>query len=73
MGGFGEIRGGSRPKDSDGDGIPDDWESAHGLDPHDPSDRNRTDADGYTMLEAYVNGLAAAPRRGEPTSRSTGP
>ena len=24
--------------DSDGDGLPDTWETAHGLNPHDPAD-----------------------------------
>jgi hypothetical protein len=41
VGGFGAIKGGPIPKDSDGDGIPDVWEVAHGLNPKDASDRNR--------------------------------
>jgi hypothetical protein len=44
--------------DSDHDGIPDDWEVAHGLNPHDPSDANKVaGADGYTNLEKYLNSL----------------
>jgi hypothetical protein len=58
VGGFGEIKGGTAQKDSDGDGIPDDWETAHHLNPRDAADAARTDQDGYTMLEVYVNGLA---------------
>lgn len=41
--------------DADGDGIPDGWELAHGLDPHDAKDGARTvAATGYTNLEAYL-------------------
>ncbi len=46
------------PEDSDHDGIPDDWEKAHGLNPHDPSDASRDlNGDGYTNLEKYLNSL----------------
>ena len=45
------------PADSDHDGMPDAWETAHGLDPNDPADRNRRNSDGYTMLETYLNSL----------------
>ncbi len=46
------------PVDSDHDGIPDDWEIAHGLNPHDPSDANKdSTGDGYTNLEKYLNSL----------------
>jgi len=43
--------------DSDNDGIPDDWEKTHGLNPNDPADANRIAADGYTNLERYLNSL----------------
>ncbi len=52
------------PADSDGDGIPDDWESAHGLDPNLP-DQNRVNADGYTALEVYLNSLMGEVMNGE--------
>lgn len=40
--------------DSDGDGIPDDWEISHGLNPQDPSDAVLDiDHDGLTNLEEY--------------------
>jgi len=46
------------PVDSDHDGIPDDWEKAHGLNPNDPSDANAdSNHDGYTNLEKYLNSL----------------
>ena len=44
--------------DTDHDGIPDDWEIAHGLDPNDPADGNLDlNGDGYTNLEKYLNSL----------------
>ncbi len=45
------------PVDSDGDGMPDEWEKKHGLDPNDPSDGAKdADGDGYTNIEEYLNG-----------------
>ena len=48
-----------RLRDSDGDGIPDAWETANGLDPHDISDAAEpfAGANGYTALEVYINSL----------------
>lgn len=43
--------------DSDGDGLADQWELDHGLDPNvadDPS--SDPDGDGYTLLEEFLNG-----------------
>lgn len=47
------------PLDSDQDGMPDDWERRHGLDPA-IQDHNGTtlSAEGYTNLEIYLNLLA---------------
>jgi hypothetical protein len=46
------------PVDSDHDGIPDDWEKAHGLNPNDASDASKDlNGDGYTNLEKYLNSL----------------
>ena len=46
------------PSDSDHDGMPDDWEKAHGLNPNDAGDGNKDlNGDGYTNLEKYLNSL----------------
>lgn len=45
------------PLDTDGDGMPDEWEIKHKLDPKDPSDGAKdADGDGYTNVEEYLNG-----------------
>lgn len=46
-------------KDTDGDGIPDVWETAHKLNPKDPADGDKITSNGYTNLEIYLNGLVA--------------
>jgi len=57
VGGWPVLKAGAPPVDTDGDGMPDDWEIAHGLNPKDPSDANLdSDGDGYTNLEEYLNG-----------------
>jgi pectate lyase len=58
VGGFGTLRGGTPPSDTDRDGMPDAWEGARGLNPADPSDAGDTDATGYTNVERYLNELA---------------
>lgn len=45
--------------DTDGDGIPDAWESAHGLNPGDPSDAGLdVDHDGLSSWEEYLRSLS---------------
>jgi hypothetical protein len=58
VGGWPELKSAAAPVDSDHDGIPDEWELAHGLNPNDPSDGNKDmNGDGYTNLEKYLDGI----------------
>ena len=58
MGGFPEYKG-TPYVDTDGDGMPDEWEIANGLNPNDPSDANKDcTGDGYTNIEKYINGIS---------------
>ena len=58
VGGWPELEAGSPWIDSDGDGMPDDWERAQGLDPAVPADGNADrDGDGFTNLEDWLNSL----------------
>lgn len=51
--------------DSDGDGMPDAWEIANGLDPDNPADASRdTDGDGVTNLQEYLAGTSPNPGYG---------
>jgi len=55
VGGWPEYRTGVAPKDSDGDGMPDEWEIRHHLNPNDPTDANQDQTgDGYTNIEKYL-------------------
>ncbi len=58
---------GKSATDSDNDGLPDDWESAHGLNPMEPGDDRKIVPvnasfdirhQGYTFIEFYINELA---------------
>ena len=52
------------PVDRDGDGLPDEWELPHGLDPRKQTDPSSdSDGDGYTDVEEYLNGTD--PRRAD--------
>ena len=57
------FKGGTAPTDTDGDGMPDAWESAHGLNPNDAKDGAivSLSGDDYTNLEMYLNELAGDP------------
>ena len=51
--------------DSDGDGMPDNWEAVYGLDMTSDDTDDDPDLDGYTNLEEYLNGtnpVVATPR-----------
>ena len=47
------------PLDTDGDGMPDAWETENGLNPNDATDGKTVGDDGYTNLEKYLNSLVA--------------
>jgi pectate lyase len=56
VGGWPRLAAGVAPRDSDHDGMPDNWEEIHGFDPQDSFDGPAdTDGDGYTNLEEYLN------------------
>ncbi|MCY4743424.1 hypothetical protein NYO99_00390 [Pelomonas sp. UHG3] len=60
VGGWPVLQSRPAPLDSDGDGMPDAWETQQGLNPRNASDAARVDpATGYTALERYLNGLVA--------------
>jgi len=54
------FKGGTAKTDTDRDGMPDEWETLHGLNPNDASDGAivSLSADDYTNLELYLNELA---------------
>ena len=56
-GGWPVLQSATAPVDTDHDGMPDNWELANNLNPNNAADRNVTAANGYTMLENYLNGL----------------
>ena len=51
-----ELKSKAAPSDTDGDGMPDDWEVQHGLDPNNPEDGKAASSQ-YTNLEIYLNEL----------------
>ena len=58
MGGYPEYQAWEPYKDSDMDGMPDEWETRYGLNPNDASDANGDcNGDGYTNIEKYINGI----------------
>lgn len=58
VGGWPELKSQPAPEDTDHDGMPDDWELQHGLDPSDANDGAWLSPDGrYTNLEQYLNSL----------------
>jgi hypothetical protein len=55
VGGYPEYKG-TPYKDSDNDGMPDDWETKHGLNPKNAEDTSQDrDKDGYTNIEEFLN------------------
>lgn len=55
--GVGTLASGTKPTDSDNDGMPDSWEDKMGLNKNNASDAISKDASGYLYIELYINGL----------------
>ncbi|MGH9163016.1 MAG: pectate lyase family protein [Vicinamibacteraceae bacterium] len=72
VGGYPSYRG-QPHKDRDNDGMPDEWERRHGLDPADPSDASGDlNADGYTNVEDFINGLVPTAAKVDRTNPKAG-
>jgi hypothetical protein len=56
VGGYPEYKG-TPYKDSDSDGIPDDWEAKHGLNPRNANDASLITKNGYSNIEEYLNSV----------------
>lgn len=59
VGGWPKVPSDRPPRDTDRDGLPDDWEIARGLNPRDPADAATNAPSGYTWIEEYLNELAS--------------
>ncbi|MFW9893274.1 MAG: hypothetical protein ACFFFO_13770, partial [Candidatus Thorarchaeota archaeon] len=56
VGAWPELTSVAAPPDGDGDGMPDAWETAHHLNPHNTADGAwDSDNDGYTNIEEFLN------------------
>ena len=65
VGGWPELKSGPALTDTDGDGMPDAWETSHGLDPANAADANQIPATSdWTNLELYLEHLATVPAGG---------
>jgi pectate lyase len=65
VGGWPDLASVTPLADTDHDGMSDDWELLHKLDPNNTNDRNGDiDGNGYTNLEQYLNRLCSESHRG---------
>lgn len=58
VGGYPTLAAGTACTDTDGDGMPDTWETANGLNPASAADGPTLHASGYSNLERYLAGSA---------------
>lgn len=57
VGGWPKLKAGPTSADADRDGMPDAWETTHGLNPRDAGDAaSDRDKDGYSAIEEFING-----------------
>lgn len=66
VGGWSSYQGGMYPQDGDNDGIPNEWEVVHGIDPGfagDASSAAILAPSGYTWIEEYINSFLLLPSR----------
>jgi hypothetical protein len=56
VGGYPEYKG-TPYKDSDNDGLPDEWETKNGFNPKDASDAGKIGKNGYSNIEIYLNSV----------------
>jgi hypothetical protein len=61
-GGLGRMLNGTAPTDSDSDGIPNSWETSHGLNPNLKADATAMSSTnpGYLNIEVYLNSLVSS-------------
>lgn len=64
-GGLGNFDSAPLPVDTDGDGIPDEWEDRLGLDKNNAGDALQVSASGYLNIELYLNALAEQEEQGD--------
>ncbi len=57
VGGWPTMNGGLPRQDTDGDGIPDEWEVMYGLNPDRPNAAEDANGDGYTDIESWVHSI----------------
>jgi hypothetical protein len=70
VGGWPQLAAGTPPVDTDHDGMPDEWERQHGLDPARAADGAADrDGDGYTNLEEYLNATTNSLSENRPQRR----
>jgi hypothetical protein len=61
VGGYPEYKSEAPKKDTDQDGMPDEWEVRYKLNPNDPKDASLDcNGDGYTNIEKYIHGIDPA-------------
>lgn len=56
------VYAGVKRQDTDGDGMPDEWETSNGLNASDASDAMKTAANGYANIENYINSITVDDR-----------